>query len=148
MTRYLSRHAYPNSDKSCYTVIFSAEVPVELCQIQKSVCFRRTVSSFCQVSDKVKVVNWGRKKSEMIIFWYTWYIYIRPTNPIPVILVCQAISIEFIDLISTVRCSYNRYIQRSNPILPHIALSVQYHSMVIWNILKCDLKHSSIVREL
>ena len=22
MTRYLSRHAYPNSDKSCYTVIY------------------------------------------------------------------------------------------------------------------------------
>ena len=44
--------------------------------------------------------------------------------------------------ISTVMCSYNRYIQRSYPSLPHIALSVQYHSMVIWNILRCDLKHS------
>ena len=33
-------------------------------------------------------------------------------------------------VISTVRCSYNRYIQRSNPIHPHIALSVLYHSMV------------------
>ena len=50
----------------------------------------------------------------------------------------------YCNIISTVRCSYNSYIQRSNPIptLPHIALSVQYHSMVIWNILRCDLKHS------
>ena len=44
-----------------------------------------------------------------------------------------------LSIISTVRCSYNSSIQRSNPSLPshpHIALSVQYHSMVIWNILR------------
>ena len=79
--------------------------------------------------DRWSYVSWSLQLED----WFTWLIHCSRAGA----------------LISTVRCSYNSSIQRSNPSLPshpHIDLSVQYHSMVIWNILRCDLKHSRTVR--
>ena len=52
---------------------------------------------------------------------------------------CRSKSLSF-HYYHRVRCSYNRSIQRSYPTYPHI-------SMVIWNILRCDLKHSKMRSE-
>ena len=58
---------------------------------------------------------------------------------------CCISTVVFELIISTVRCSYIRYIQRSNPILPSLPSTYSFECSISFN---GDLKHSKIVRVL